>query len=225
MSSYSFTMPDEDVSVSATFVQEDYAFSVPESVNGCSVWIVESGSSAETLKSKNFHAGDTVNFGVRLNTGYALDSVSVSSGEQLLQKEESGYSVYSFKMPASNVTASVSTKYNGVSYSVSIEYDDNCIFLHDEDGEVIVPKIVSGCKTSYAPGDDVEIIIENPTLEIQDGFPLSLYKGSLKAENFWMEVAYEMDHNAMKVHVYFVMPESDVIIFFAADPDAIEPIG
>ena len=225
LSTFTFEMPDEDVSVSATFVQEEYAFSVPENVNGCSVWIVENGSTSETLKSKSFHAGDNVSFAVRLNTGYALNSISVSSGAQLLQGEESGYSVYSFKMPASNVTASVSTLYNGTKYSVSIEYDDNCNFLHDEDGEVIVPEISSGCPTSYAPGDGVEIIIENPTSEILDHFPLSLYKGSLEPKDFWMEVAYEFDNETMTVHVLFEMPESDVIIYFAADSASIEPVG
>ena len=225
VSSYSFTMPDEDVSVSATFVQEEYAFSVPESVNGCSVWIVEDESTAETLKSKYFHAGDTVYFGVRLNTGYSLDSISVSSGAQLLQGEESGYSVYSFVMPASNVTASVSTQFNGTTYSVSIEYDDNCVFMKDEDGEVIIPAISSDCKTSYAAGDAVEILIENPTAEILDGSPLYLYNGSLEDEDFWMEVAYELDNETMTMHVLFVMPESDVIIYFAAAPEIFEPVG
>ena len=225
VSSFDFTMPDEDVSVSATFVQEEYAFSVPESVNGCSVWIVETGSTAETLKSKYFHAGDAVYFAVRLNTGYSLDSVSVSNGAQLLETEESGYSVYTFTMPASNVTASVSTRSNGKTYSVSIEYDDNCNFLHDEYGEVIVPNFSSGCKTSYAAGDEIELIIENPTAESLDNFPLYLYKGSLEDEDFWMEVAYEVDHETMMIHVFLVMPESDVIVYFPANTDAIEPIG
>ncbi|WP_026528314.1 InlB B-repeat-containing protein [Butyrivibrio sp. VCD2006] len=105
--SYSFTMPADNVTVTPTFKKINYSVTVSSASNG-------SAASNKTTANK----GDTVSITTTPASGYETDVVTV--------KDASGSSVtvsgsgdnYGFTMPASNVTVSATFKLK--SYTISI---------------------------------------------------------------------------------------------------------
>ncbi|MBP1535364.1 MAG: leucine-rich repeat protein [Ruminococcus sp.] len=104
---YSFTMPGEDVTVTAEFeaidYNRDYNISITAPVNG-TITAKIGDTSATTA-----HSGDTVTLDVIPDTGYVVKSVSVNGGAVDVTNNNDG--TYSFAMPAEDVT--VSAKFLG----------------------------------------------------------------------------------------------------------------
>lgn len=100
---WTFTMPDNDVTVSATFGLKSYAVKVNSATGG-----------KVTANVSSAKKGDTVTLTVTPNDGYGVGKVSVTGAEV----SGSG-STYTFTMPAQDVT--VSATFNAKSYNITKE--------------------------------------------------------------------------------------------------------
>lgn len=100
---WTFTMPDNDVTVSATFGLKSYAVKVNSATGG-----------KVTANVSSAKKGDTVTLTVTPNDGYTTGKVSVSGAEV----SGSG-NTYTFTMPAQDVT--VSATFNAKSYNITKE--------------------------------------------------------------------------------------------------------
>lgn len=100
---WTFTMPDNDVTVSATFGLKSYAVKVNSATGG-----------KVTANVSSAKKGDTVTLTVTPNDGYTPGKVSVSGAEV----SGSG-NTYTFTMPAQDVT--VSATFNAKSYNITKE--------------------------------------------------------------------------------------------------------
>lgn len=93
---YTFTMPDEDVTVAATFEAIDYTVTVNGNGNGCTV---------TPSKTTDAHKGDTITLAVTVAEGYELTSLTAADANGgAVTIDGSGATNRSFTMPAANVT-------------------------------------------------------------------------------------------------------------------------
>ena len=98
-----FTMPSQDITVSATFVPIDYTLSYP---NKSEYTVTDLPSTA--------HKGDTVSFTVRAADNYTITGVTTSPALTVDKTDDT----YSFTMPASNVTISIGYTSNSMPVTV-----------------------------------------------------------------------------------------------------------
>lgn len=107
---YEFIMPASDVTVSASVI-------APAPVKA---WHVSVDSSIEngsiSVDPEDYNAGEKVTFNVSPDSGYEIESVSVSGG---ITPTSEGGGAYSFNMPASDVTLSASFVPVSSSHSIS----------------------------------------------------------------------------------------------------------
>ncbi|MBO4509492.1 MAG: hypothetical protein J5747_12760 [Spirochaetaceae bacterium] len=92
-----FTMPANNVTVSATFNPINYNVTVSSISHG----------SVTASKTTNAHIGDTVTLTIAPETGYILNSISATANEGSVSLSGNG-STRQFTMPAGNVTISAS---------------------------------------------------------------------------------------------------------------------
>ena len=105
--SRTFSMPAENVTVSATFTQINYTVSVGSSTNG----------SVSASKTSNAHYGESITLTVNPSTGYQLSTLTYTvAGGSPVSISGTGNS-RSFNMPAGNVT--VSASFTPASYSIT----------------------------------------------------------------------------------------------------------
>ena len=107
LNSKSFVMPECSVTVSAVFAPIDYLVSVANSIPNGSIGV---------SKTTDAHIGDTITITGIPSTGYALDTVTVTSGSNNIDVIGTGNS-RSFTMPAGNVT--INASFTALSYSIS----------------------------------------------------------------------------------------------------------
>ena len=100
-------MPECSVTVSAVFAPIDYLVSVANSIPNGSIGV---------SKTTDAHIGDTITITGIPSTGYALDTVTVTSGSNNIDVIGTGNS-RSFTMPAGNVT--INASFTALSYSIS----------------------------------------------------------------------------------------------------------
>ena len=117
---YIFTMPDKNVTVSATFTAINYTVQV-DTVNNGSVTIKT--DSGDVNKIEDANVGEKIVLNVTTNNGYEIESVTFTKDGETAgtpaTKNDDG--TYSFEMPASNVT--VSATFKGKTYE--IKYNSN----------------------------------------------------------------------------------------------------
>ena len=102
---YSFTMPAENVTVYATFSAIDYT-------------VFNSDSTYINLSTTTAHYGDTINFTINDKTGYEIEKVYYTVGDDINQiavNETDG--AYSFEMPSGNIKIYVTFK--AISYTIT----------------------------------------------------------------------------------------------------------
>ncbi|MBQ9208811.1 MAG: hypothetical protein IJ149_04400 [Oscillospiraceae bacterium] len=114
---YSFKMPPGDVTVTAEFEAIDYTISIAESTNGS-----VSATVGETANAVTAHYGDTVTLTVTPDAGYAVKIVVVDADEitpdEIPAVEITPVDgVYSFTMPASDVTVTAVFE-EGITYTL-----------------------------------------------------------------------------------------------------------
>ncbi len=107
LNSKSFVMPECSVTVSAVFAPIDYLVSVANSIPNGSI-----GAS----KTTDAHIGDTITITGIPSTGYALDTVTVTSGSNNIAVSGSG-NTRNFTMPAGNVT--INASFAPLTYSIA----------------------------------------------------------------------------------------------------------
>lgn len=102
---YTFTMPDDDVTISTTYVPTQYTVTTSWSPSdGGAIW-VDGVNTPQTVSKEN---GAAVVFGVTTAPGYELVSITVTNtttGEEITTTP-SGSNEYTFTMPTGNVTIS-----------------------------------------------------------------------------------------------------------------------
>ncbi len=107
LNSKSFVMPECSVTVSASFAPIDYLVSVANSIPNGSIGV---------SKTTDAHIGDTITITGIPSTGYALDTVTVTSGSNNIAVSGSG-NTRSFTMPAGNVT--INASFAPLTYSIA----------------------------------------------------------------------------------------------------------
>ncbi|MCD8107155.1 MAG: hypothetical protein LUE20_04220 [Oscillospiraceae bacterium] len=161
---YSFTMPDYEVTVSATFKKSVYSIAVSSGANG-----------TVTVDPENASMGDTVTITATGDRLYAVESVTVldESGSPVTVIDN-GNGTYSFTMPAGAVTISVSFyQYaSSVSGTIYVNEQYHGIFINgrlvciphtvDENGYCTVCKEYIGLDT-----EEVTEIVEE-TVEVDE---------------------------------------------------------
>lgn len=96
---FTFTMPAAKVTVTATF-EKAYTITIPATTGG-----------TVTAKPSPAIAGSTVTLTVTPNEGYALDTLTVTSADTTkVDTEKVSDTVYTFVMPAANVTVTAAFK-------------------------------------------------------------------------------------------------------------------
>lgn len=103
---YTFTMPDHDVTVTATFKSSsgNNNGGGGSSSSSSSVNTTKPTNGSFTVSDKNAKAGDTVKVTPKANTGYVVDQVTVTdkNGKAVTVKANAD-GTYSFTMPAKNL--------------------------------------------------------------------------------------------------------------------------
>lgn len=111
---YTFIMPEKNVFVSAAFKEAETKYTITLEEN------IENGS-AEIDVNEAF-AEDTVTITLTPDEGYITDIISVSdSGDNEVEHSKVSSNVYTFKMPASDVTVSVSFKEKSDVHAITID--------------------------------------------------------------------------------------------------------
>lgn len=102
---YTFTMPNDDVTISTTYVPTQYTLTTSWTPSdGGAIW-VDGVNTPQTVSKDN---GKTVTFGVTTAPGYELVSITVTNtttGEEITTTP-SGSNEYTFTMPTGNVAIS-----------------------------------------------------------------------------------------------------------------------
>ena len=102
--SYSFTMPDDNVTIHADYERTPYNVTTSWSPSaGGSVWL----NGVNTPQTVTVPNADPVVFGVAPSAGYALNSLTVTNtatGQEITPTPTGTSNEYSFTMPAGNVT-------------------------------------------------------------------------------------------------------------------------
>lgn len=172
--------------------------------NKLQAWIIEEGSSSRDLTSKDFNAEATVLIGALPADRYRQPVLTMPDGSTIEPTDGDGYYKYSFAMPSSEVTATL-TADPEPKYNVSVVAYDGCTFT---------PSIKDGCETEYYYQDSVSIVIENLPVSTAD-LKVVLYSPAVGNNNILVEEsAYESDANG-EITVSFPMPQNNVIIYFA----------
>ena len=104
VTSGTFTMPAQNVTVSASFTPINYSISIQTDPNG-----------TITADKQTAHVGDTVTLTINPSTGYQVSSISVNNDS--INVSGSG-NIRTFTMPASNVT--VSATFVAINSGISI---------------------------------------------------------------------------------------------------------
>lgn len=174
--------------------------------NKLQAWIIEEGSSSRDLTSKDFNVGETVLIGALPADRYRQPVLTMPDGSTIEPTDGDGYYKYSFAMPSSEVTATL-TADPEPTYNVSVVAYDGCTFT---------PNIKDGCVTSYYAGDNANIVIKDLPVSTAD-LKVILYSPEVGNDNNILvaESAYESDANGEITVSSFTMPQNNVIIYFA----------
>ncbi len=174
--------------------------------NKLQAWIIEEGSSSRDLTSKDFNVGETVKIGALPADRYRQPVLTMPDGSTIEPTDGDGYYQYSFAMPSSEVTATL-TADPEPTYNVSVVAYDGCTFT---------PNIKDGCVTSYYAGDNANIVIKDLPVSTAD-LKVILYSPEVGNDNNILvaESAYESDANGEITVRSFTMPQNNVIIYFA----------
>ena len=132
---YSFVMPEFDVTVSASFKREAFDVNIA-SVTGGTVAIAEPGT---------YKKGETVTLTVAAKADYKFKSLSVKSGDTVIETKNNG-ATYTFTMPAAEVE--VKATFEAILYDLTIATASNGTVKTADN------------KTSYVKGTNVELVIE-----------------------------------------------------------------
>lgn len=211
VSGNTFTMPNDDVTVSATFkkVETPPPVVVPDTynVNVSST----TGGSAWADKSTGLEAGTWVTVYVQPSDGYYLKSLTVDGYDVTSQITWDWYwnwyysrtGTYSFQMPANNVNvvATFDTWYDG---DIACIYDGRfgnvTLNVWSQALDRFVPY------TSASKGDLVQVIVEP-----YNGYAMNSL--SISERNYWgSSVDYWQSWKHDNVY-YFYMPDSDVNLY------------
>jgi hypothetical protein len=168
---YTFTMPNNEVTVDVETTKNVYA-------------ITEASSNCLTTLPSSATYGDEISFTVTGNTGYKVDSVAIA--DTVLEAVDG---VYTFTMPAENVTVSIETSkidytisQNGSNFTSTLptiaNHEDVVIFKVEADADYAVSKVtLNGTELTLAngvyiftmPAGDVTVDVETYlTVEIGD---------------------------------------------------------
>lgn len=175
---YSFTMPEEDISIEA-ILDQGYTVTVSKGSNftykfenlNCVNMSANSNSdcSWETAQKNTFAAGDTVTLDISADPDYYISDVKVYKGDNELIDVKCSGSKFSFVMPEGNVTVSVTAEKNNTDLRyVTLNYSGR------EDGEIsflINGKESNVSKLLFKENETVSILLDNvlnPTIEIID---------------------------------------------------------
>ena len=158
---YTLTMPAENVTISAAFDQIDYSINI-DGLNGGSMSVSVNGAPATTAQMMTAHYNDEITLTITPATGYKLMNVWVNEDELYPSQ-----GVYSFQMPAENVT--LSAVFEPISYSigvahmehgfVSVSVDD----AHYNDKITLVITPDEGYAVKYVKYNDTVIHPQNGT--------------------------------------------------------------
>lgn len=205
-----FTMPNDDVTVSATFKKvETPPPVVPDTykVNVSST----TGGSAWADKSTDLEAGTWVTVYVQPSDGYYLKSLTVDGADVTNQVTWDWYwnwyygrtGTYSFQMPAKNVNvyATFDTWYDGdIACIYDGRYGNVSLNVWSKTLDKFVPY------TTASKGDLVQVIVEP-----YNGYAMKSL--SISERNYWgSSVDYWQSWKHDNVY-YFYMPDSDVNLY------------
>ena len=142
-STYSFTMPNEDVSISVTAKESSVEDTYAVTIQGDSgVFYINKSNPADFTKVT---AGTQVAFSFTLNDGYELVSVICDDPSVEIIKWPFGNNAYRFEMPAKNVVITITTQSTGGGgEEAQLEYDHGYVTYVDESTVEEVEDIVSG---------------------------------------------------------------------------------
>lgn len=211
VSGNTFTMPNDDVTVSATFkkVETQPPVVVPDTykVNVSST----TGGSAWADKYTDLKAGDLVTVYVQPSDGYYLKSLTVNGADVTNQVTWDWYwnwyysrtGTYSFQMPAKNVSvyATFDTWYDG---DIACIYDGRFGNVTLNVWSQALDKFVP--YTTASEGDLVQVIVEP-----YNGYAMKSL--SISERNYWgSSVDYWQSWKHDNVY-YFYMPDSDVNLY------------
>ncbi|MBR6153331.1 MAG: hypothetical protein IKQ43_02735 [Treponema sp.] len=106
---YTFVMPEGDVTVSASFKAIDYVVEISSTAHG-----------SVTADMTTAHIGNNTTLFIAADSGYKLEDLSVkgSGNEEVAVTKVTDGEKYTFNMPASNVTVSASFK--AIDYTVEV---------------------------------------------------------------------------------------------------------
>ena len=158
---YTFTMPADDVTVSIQTSKNVYT-------------ITESSSNCVTTLPASATYGDEVSFTVTGNTGYKVDSVAIA--DTALEAVDG---VYTFTMPAENVTVSIET--SKIDYTIS---QNGSNFTSTLPASATYEEVVSFTVTGNTGYKVDSVAIADTVLEAVDG----VYTFTMPAENVTVSI-------------------------------------
>lgn len=137
---YTFVMPAEDVTVTVTCGQYDYYLTVADSENF--------NISVDVDTTEALHYGDTITVTVTSKGSgddeYAVSGITVlDEDESMVSYSQQGYGVYTFRMPASDVTLDAEGFLMTEDYQVNnvinsiVESNDYLLEVYATDGEYV----------------------------------------------------------------------------------------
>jgi len=197
---YSFTMPDSNVTVAATFstgsvTPQPITYTISTSVSGGSTGTIAGTISTNPQGSAT--AGTTVTVNVSPASGYALASllsVTDANGEAVnVEAADSAGTVWRFTMPASNVT--ISATFSGSSPQPTTY----AITVYPIDGATITTS-PSG---SAAAGTTVNVYVR-----LDPGYTLE----EIQIDDGELKIEHQTGQSTTGVYYYFTMPAKAVYI-------------
>ena len=177
-SNYIFTMPANDIVVSATFKAINYTITTTPPLNG--------SLSADKATA---HYGDIVTLTVTPATGYELDLLSVTTGETSVDVVISEGN-YTFVMPAGDVA--VSAMFKAIDYTVAIAPANNGTITSDKEtahyGDIVTLTITPAIGYEF---DELRVLdggTEVPATATTDGN----YTFTMPANNVHVSVTFKV---------------------------------
>ena len=137
---------------------------------------------------ESYTEGDTVSFTVTNTSGNEITDVAVTWGESEALKVTKTEDVYSFVMPAGDVSISVTTLVQTVNVNASVE---NASAVFD--------------KPQYAEGDEVKM-----TVTPNSGY--ALMKENVTVKSGGSDIGFTAEETAGSLVITFVLPDKDVDI-------------
>lgn len=188
---YSFKMPADNVTVSATFTKqlESGAYTITKSTSPFGTMTLKNSSE---LKEGTANAGDTITVTVNAIKGYACKTLTAStqSGDVTVTANDDG--TYTFTMPEANVTLTATFEVTEITYTLKGTVANATVTFSTASS--------SNAKTAK-PGEKVTVTITPKSGYICDYYAvLDMYDNALECERL------------SSVKCTFIMPECDVTV-------------